>query len=160
MRWSKCQEVTPNSYLIYSNLLVDHCIKALNPPSVDCLLWNSGFGGKKSVFFVCSFLGPPQVDIKVASSTVVVAVYLSCWCCICDQLVLLQELVNAWLQGLVRQKTSEDPKIFMAKFIRGSSLLGRAKAKKQVFVNGGVCFIHRNWWQQWWFPKSAGARVA
>lgn len=26
----------------------------------------------------------------------------------------------------------------MAKFIRGSSLLGRAKAKKQVFVNGGV----------------------
>ena len=81
-------------------------------------------------------MGLPNVDGKVASSTVVVAVYLSCWCCICDQLVA--RTCECMASRSCKTETSEDPKIFMAKFIRGSSLLGMAKAKKQVFVNGGV----------------------
>lgn len=37
-----------------------------------------------------------------------------------------------------KTETSEDPKIFMAKFIRGSSLLGRAKAKNKSLSMEGL----------------------
>lgn len=81
-------------------------------------------------------MGLPKVDIKVASSTVVVAVYLSCWCCICDQLVA--RTCECMASRSCKTETSEDPKIFMAKFIRGSSLLGRAKAKNKSLSMEGL----------------------